>query len=209
MKRCKRGHTLGRRNSYVRSDGKGIECKKCRAQNLKRHTSARPPLTFEAVFALKKKFLALVNKTGEHHLFTSNDAQGYGLFRIGYHTMRANRVALALKLGRLVNGFACHTCDVPLCCRPSHLYEGTPQSNVEDRVKRGRSSSGSKHWTAITPWKVSKGERSGMAKLSDSDVDKIRVLYMSGRYTQAALGRRFGVSQVQVSNITSNKSRVK
>ena len=33
---------------------------------------------------------------------------------------------------------ACHTCDNPWCLNIDHLYVGTPQSNMDDKVARGR-----------------------------------------------------------------------
>lgn len=55
-------------------------------------------------------------------------------------TMNASRVTLAKKLGRPVrDGMqACHTCDVPLCVNPDHLYEGTPRENAADMMTRSR-----------------------------------------------------------------------
>lgn len=31
-----------------------------------------------------------------------------------------------------------HHCDVPVCCNPDHLYEGTQEDNMQDRADRGR-----------------------------------------------------------------------
>ena len=35
----------------------------------------------------------------------------------------------------------CHTCDNPLCVNPAHLFEGTNQQNVDDKMAKGR------HWS--------------------------------------------------------------
>lgn len=34
--------------------------------------------------------------------------------------------------------YICHTCDNSLCVNPKHLYYGTPITNAQDRVRRGR-----------------------------------------------------------------------
>jgi hypothetical protein len=34
--------------------------------------------------------------------------------------------------------YACHTCDVKLCCNPDHLWAGTPQQNSLDSARKGR-----------------------------------------------------------------------
>lgn len=53
----------------------------------------------------------------------------------------AHRVALSLHLGVAVADLiqANHTCDVRLCCNPSHLYNGTQKQNQQDMSSRGRS----------------------------------------------------------------------
>lgn len=58
----------------------------------------------------------------------------------GTTTLRISRVMLAHRLGRpLKDGmFACHHCDTAPCINPDHLYEGTAQTNADDRVRRGR-----------------------------------------------------------------------
>jgi len=33
---------------------------------------------------------------------------------------------------------ACHKCDTPLCIRPEHLFVGTPQDNMNDKIAKGR-----------------------------------------------------------------------
>jgi hypothetical protein len=40
---------------------------------------------------------------------------------------------------------ACHHCDNPLCCNPSHLFWGTQAENSQDMVRKGR------HWRAARP----------------------------------------------------------
>lgn len=52
-------------------------------------------------------------------------------------TDNAHAVAFEFFYGR-AEGQVLHHCDTPLCCRPSHLYDGTPADNMRDKVDRGR-----------------------------------------------------------------------
>jgi len=69
------------------------------------------------------------------------DGKGYPNPLIDKKVVRGHRVSLARKLGRpIAEGMqALHTCDNPSCVNPEHLWEGTNQDNVDDRVKKGRS----------------------------------------------------------------------
>lgn len=86
------------------------------------------------------------------------NTDGYGVIRgepetdpeTGKRTsalLLAHRVALSLALGRpLGEGMlANHKCDNPTCCRPRHLYEGTPQQNVDDMIESGRYNGWARH----------------------------------------------------------------
>lgn len=94
-----------------------------------------------------KKFWANMVQTPEGHWLW----QGKG--RTGSLGYGAIKLPLALGLGRknesahrfafyLARGFwpenARHTCDIPLCCNPDHLLEGTPLQNTQDCAHRGR-----------------------------------------------------------------------
>ena len=55
--------------------------------------------------------------------------------------MLVHRVSWLLEYGKLPENFACHHCDVPPCVRPDHLFDGTHEENMLDRVDKagGRS----------------------------------------------------------------------
>lgn len=73
---------------------------------------------------------------GRFRANTSNDSDG--------RTVYAHRFAVEMTRGAIPEGmFACHHCDNPPCCNPSHLFIGTPDDNVQDMVRKGRS-----HWRA-------------------------------------------------------------
>ena len=83
-----------------------------------------------------------------------------------------------------------HHCDNPGCLNPRHLYLGTKKSNARDKVQRGRCYTGDQ-----------KGEKHGMAKLTEKQVRKIKRLLEQGDMTGAEVSRMFGVSQECISNI--------
>ncbi len=64
----------------------------------------------------------------------------YGTFWNGERYVLAHRFILEQIIGReLRAGFnACHHCDIGLCVRPEHLYEGTQGQNLQDAYVRRR-----------------------------------------------------------------------
>jgi Autographiviridae endonuclease len=77
----------------------------------------------------------------------------------------------------------CHACDVPLCVKPQHLFEGTAQENVNDMFRKGRQ--------AVRP--SLPGETNPLAKLTATQVRQIRTLYDAG-VSAAALAIQFGIT---------------
>jgi len=66
---------------------------------------------------------------------------GYGAFYLNGRTRRAHVVAYMMWAGPIPSGkLVTHTCDNPPCVRPEHLKLGTWQSNMDDKVSRGRES---------------------------------------------------------------------
>lgn len=55
-----------------------------------------------------------------------------------YH-LKAHRVVWAEQFGPIPDGMCiCHTCDVPRCCNPGHLFLGTQDDNLKDAARKGR-----------------------------------------------------------------------
>jgi len=70
-----------------------------------------------------------------------NKHTGYG--QISHHQQYyfAHRLAWQLTHGPIPAGkFICHSCDVPSCVNPKHLFAGTHGDNMKDMIQKGRHS---------------------------------------------------------------------
>jgi HNH endonuclease len=137
----------------------------------------------------------------------------YGAACIGHQVNRgAHRVAFWLVHGRWPK--VCrHTCDVPLCCNPRHLCDGTSSDNIKDMMERGR------HRTQYDPVERARvaahiqsvrpldqqGERHPNAKLTDAQVLEIRARAENGE-PQVGLAAEYGVNWRTISIIVKRKA---
>ena len=87
----------------------------------------------------------------------------------------------------------CHHCDNPSCCRPDHLFKGTPKENQEDMVRKGRSTTGDRNGNRKHPERTARGIRQHLAKLTDERVIEMREMYATGNYPYGLLSRMFKV----------------
>lgn len=143
------------------------------------------------------KFWSKVNKDGSipthmphlgqcwEWIGSVNCKWGYGQF--GTKRLRAHRVAWVLTNGEITNNLhVLHKCDNRLCCNPEHLFLGTQQDNIDDKVSKGRQP---------------KGETNGGHILTSQQVNEIRQRYMAGGITQYKLADEYGVRQTTISAI--------
>lgn len=99
------------------------------------------------------------------------------LNKYGYLTMnkiqfKAHRVSWVIHNGKIPNNLhVLHKCDNVTCVNPSHLWLGTHQDNMRDKLKKGRNCKGSKHPRARL------NEKS--AKFIKNNIGKIRIIEMS------------------------------
>ena len=122
-------------------------------------------------------------------------SNGYGVFLYNGKLWAAHRFMYDRAVGPIPDGlFVCHRCDNRLCVNPAHLFLGTPKENLADMTAKGRRKSPS-----------FKGEENNTAKLTADEVREIRALHASG-ISGAALGRRYGVSKVNISDIVRRRT---
>jgi hypothetical protein len=126
---------------------------------------------------------------------------GYGIVGTGKRGMpndRAHRITYKHFKGDIPAGmFVCHTCDVPSCCNPDHLFLGTNQDNVDDMQRKGRGSRPPRNPHVV-------GSVHPGAKLSEDQVSEIRSLYSKG-YTQQSLADMYGVARQTISKYINYK----
>lgn len=125
----------------------------------------------------------------------SKNNRGYGHFWTktpdGPRKYLAHRISYELASPRFDHTlFVCHSCDVPACVNPRHLWLGTPSDNMKDSFKKGR-----KQVPRLS------GEACGGAKLSGSQVEEIRHIYKTDRPKQRDLAKSFGVCQRTINMI--------
>jgi hypothetical protein len=95
-----------------------------------------------------------------------------------------------------------HACDNPPCCNPAHLLLGTHEENMHDMMARGRGRSGAQ----LRPERMPRGEANHKAKLTEAQVNEIRVRYAAGGVRQVDLASEFGVSQPMIGYIVRGEN---
>ena len=128
----------------------------------------------------------LVHK-GCWHWIGSPNFEGRPRFWAGGKHWIAARYSWVCYKGKIPKGlYVCHTCDNGLCVNPAHLFLGTQRDNINDASL--------------------KGHMRGRPKLTRQQVAEIKELYGTGTWTQAGLGRKFGVGQANISMLLTGKS---
>ena len=116
------------------------------------------------------------------------DAHGYPQCSRNHRGTRISRVMYEKYRGPIPDGlFVCHKCDNTMCINPQHLFLGTHQDNMDDMNKKGR------HGRAST-----KGEKHGMAKLTE---DKVREIRNIKGMNQREIAKKYGLHYTHVNKI--------
>lgn len=108
------------------------------------------------------------------------DGNGYGSYYHNYKVKHAHRFVFEQFKGQIPLGMDLdHLCRVPLCVNPEHLEVVTRAINA----RRGNNTS-----------------------LTQDDVNKIREIYKTRKIKQRDLGRMFGTSGANISEIVRNET---
>lgn len=147
----------------------------------------------------RERFDAKVEKSDGCWIWTAaRTRDGYGSFWSGEYRngvpgvpimVLAHRWAFEHFVGSVPEGMnVCHSCDVPACVNPSHLFVGTQRDNVSDCISKGR------HW---------KGRRS----LTTAEAVNVRSRYRGEYGDLKRLAAEFNVSTKVIANIVRDLPR--
>lgn len=116
---------------------------------------------------------------------------GYGRVGFDNREILAHRLSFEVHVGPVsADLMVCHTCDVPLCVNPQHLFLGTCKDNMMDAASKQR---------------TTLGERNAMARLSADEVVQIRAARSAGRSLRD-IGDEFNVSEANVRAIAKRET---
>lgn len=166
-------------NEYARRIGRVKEypCEICSRPCFKKYA--------KAFCSDKCRFLSHIDITNSCWLWKSAvNRGGYGktCFRGNNHDT-SHRVSYKLFKGPIPEEmWVLHTCDIPLCVNPSHLFLGTTQDNKKDQISKDR----------------------GGIKLKEVDVIEIRKMYEQGVGSQE-IAYIYRVACSTISNIVKRR----
>lgn len=117
---------------------------------------------------------------------------GYGYIRHHAKQMGAHRYSYMRFNGPIPEGmYVCHTCDVPSCVNPDHLFLGTQTDNMRDMERKGRG-------------KKASGEAHSKTYLTEQDVRRIREMLTTMR--QLDVSRETGINISTIHNIKRRRT---
>jgi hypothetical protein len=115
---------------------------------------------------------------------------GYGQFKANGKVKQSHRFAYESYYGEIPEGLhILHKCHNRKCCNPFHVYAGTNQDNINDKVGAGRQS---------------RGETSGRSNLTSMQIIEIRENKLN--LSRVELGKIYQVNPATISKIALHKS---
>jgi len=108
---------------------------------------------------------------------------GYGSMRCDAKMKKVHRIVYESTYGPIPEGMhVLHACDNRQCCEPVHLFLGTNEDNIVDKVQKDRSGK----------------------KLCIDNVKKIKAMLLEG-VKQKEIAKEFGVHQTIITRINTGK----
>ena len=132
----------------------------------------------------------------------TENGNGYGRIWAFGSLQVAHRVSWILRNGEIpiIDGIdirgtcVLHRCDNTFCVNPDHLFLGTHQDNMQDKMNKGRHVSN-----------APKGDECPSSKLTSEQVLLVRrftVLRGAARWSHGLIGKMFGVNRSTISVIS-------
>jgi hypothetical protein len=146
--------------------------------------------------SLEHRFWNKVDKTSTCWFWEGKkDKRGYGKLAlepgVTHREISAHRLSYQIHYGMFESSlFVCRQCDNPACVNPEHLFLGTNQDNVNDKVSKNRQL---------------KGSQIHNSKLVEDDIIRIRHLWFVEKCPQSKIAEMFGIGAKAVSKIVTNK----
>lgn len=139
---------------------------------------------------MKERFMnsfECVTETG-CWIWTEYNNRGYGKIAWNGKIYSAHRLSYEYFVGIIAEDKCMlHKCDVPSCVNPNHLFLGTHQDNMQDKLMKERQA---------------RGEKQRLAKLNEQQVRDIR----SSGIDNAILGKKYGVLTSTIWAIKARKT---
>lgn len=112
----------------------------------------------------------------------------YGSISVKGRDIPAHIFSYLLYKGEIPKGLCvCHTCDVGFCVNPDHLWIGTHQENMTDKIVKGRQP---------------KGSNCLQSKLTENQVIDLRTRYrLDPHFSQSEEARNLGMNSATISRI--------
>ena len=131
---------------------------------------------------------------------------GYGVIRLQGYSRLAHRAAWQIVRGAISSGlFVCHSCDVPACVNPNHLFLGTCAENIRDAGRKGRMAKGARNGKYTHPESIPRGESHGRARLSATQVTEIRERARGGM-SMLTLARLYAISKRTIFDVIHRRT---
>lgn len=125
--------------------------------------------------------------------------KGYGWTAFRGASTLAHRASWAIHNGEIDGAWhVLHRCDVRSCVNPAHLFLGTNDDNVADRIAKGRE--------ALCHANPAHGDTHYRVKIPNVAIPLIRARYAAGE-TQRTIGQTYGVGQSTISAILRGTER--